>query len=279
MRRILTISHGLPILVLAAATTPAIAADDAAHIEQTLVQTRRQAEEYTIAVGTPPRALRLLPEPVLKWSNPEVGEIYGNVFLWTERGRPAVVASLHRWFSPHTHLSHEFTSLSDEAVSAERSGGVVWKTTLPGIKFQPVAEAPPPAESAAARLLQIRSLARQFSARSTDREGVSHELRLLTQPIHRYQPPAEGPSAERWLDGGLFAFVLGTDPELFLLIEAQPVQSDQFQWRFAVARMNSIDLRLLHAGREVWSAAQLPWAEVGNHRGPYTTFRINSAND
>src|SRR5688572_6180120 len=52
-------------------------------------------------------------ERVLKWSNPSVGEIHGNVFLWTIDRCPAVVGSFYKWFTPHTHLTHEFHSLAE----------------------------------------------------------------------------------------------------------------------------------------------------------------------
>ena len=50
-----------------------------------------------------------------------------------------------------------------------------------------------------------------WKADSTDRE----ELRLLPKPLYRYEPKA-GPV----IDGAVFAFVMGTDPESLLLIEA-----------------------------------------------------------
>ena len=48
------------------------------------------------------------------------------------------------------------------------------------------------------------------------REGSDREeLRLLPQPVYRYE--SEDPEVQ---DGGVFAFVQGTDPEVLLLLEA-----------------------------------------------------------
>src|SRR5207247_2374244 len=88
------------------------------NIEAALKLTQAAAAEYEIRVGSEDKPLELQSEPVLRWSNPDRGEIHGNVFLWTRAGRPLVVASLHKWFSPHTHMSHEFQSLAEEPLSA-----------------------------------------------------------------------------------------------------------------------------------------------------------------
>ena len=51
-------------------------------------------------------------------------------------------------------------------------------------------------------------------------------MRLLAQPIYRYEN-----TKGDLIDGGLFVFVLGTDPEAFLLIEARRPQSGAPEWR------------------------------------------------
>ena len=76
--------------------------------------------------------MTLQPEPVLRWSNPIVGEIYGDVFIWTSKGRPEVVASLHKWYSPNHHSAIEFVSLSTGRFVAERGGREIWAPSRPG---------------------------------------------------------------------------------------------------------------------------------------------------
>ena len=79
---------------------------------------------------------------------------------------------------------------------------------------KPIPNAPTPGETAAQRLRQMRELAKEFTNRQTRRDGVEQENRLMTQPIFRYE------GTEPLIDGSLFAFVQGTDPELWLLIKA-----------------------------------------------------------
>lgn len=240
------------------------------NIEAALKLTRESAGKYEFTLSVSNDMLVLREQPILRWSNPERGQIYGNVFLWTNRGRPAVVGSLFKWFSPFTHMSHEFHSLSNSEIAARFQDDEVWKTSLPGVKWGDVPDSSAVAATPSARLLQMRQLAKQFSARSTDREGLKLELRLLAQPVYRYELEK---SETGLLDGALFVFVQGTDPELWLMLEAQQAGSDTpAVWKYALARMNSITFDVQYAGRDVWHLDMLPWADISGHKATYTSF-------
>jgi hypothetical protein len=131
------------------------------------------------------------------------------------------------------------------------------------VKFQPIPDAPAPAATPAGRLRQLRAMAADFSATKTDRKSISRQLRLLTQPIYRYESP------DHTETGALFAFVEGTDPEVFLLVETRTGDKGP-TWHYAVARMNSVEFHVSHRGHEVWSAKVIPWAQARNPREPYT---------
>jgi hypothetical protein len=135
-----------------------------------------------------------------------------------------------------------------------------------GVELKAVPGAPKPGATPAARLLQMRNLAAQFSVVADyglDKE-MKEDLRLLTAPIHRYQ------SAERDIvDGGLFAFTKGTDPDAILLIEARKVKDGEV-WQYAFARLNgSCGLRGAHKDDEVWKVERLPWKTVSDKKQPY----------
>lgn len=249
----------------AAADPPAA---DKERIEAALKLTSAEAAKYSFVLEDANRhEPKLVAEPVLKWSNPAAGEIHGNVFLWTSRGRPVVVGALFKWFTPHTHMSHEFHSLAETPLAGRYGEREVWRAPQAGVTFAPLAAAPPPADTPAHRLIQMRRLAREFTAAKRDRDGGVGELRLLTQPVYRYADPAGG-----LLDGALFTFVQGTDPEVFLLLEARDDRGAP-RWTFAAARMNSVAFTLRHGQRDVWKVDILPWADVQSHRQVYTTFR------
>jgi hypothetical protein len=246
--------------------------DEKARADEFRVFARREAAAYAIRLEGRDRPLTLQSEPVLKWSNPVVGTIYGDVFVWTSQGRPEAVASIYKFYSPLSHRANEFHSLALGRLSAARDGTTVWIPARPGVELKPIPGATAPADSASARLRQLRALAQEFTGRQTNREGVDRDMRLLAQPIYRY----ENTSGDL-IDGGLFVFVLGTDPEAFLLIEARRPSSGTPEWQYGATRMNSINLRINHRGREVWNAPEIPWSQVWDSREPYTVFRYELA--
>jgi len=249
-------------------SAPAATPVNKEQIETALKLTREAAERYDITLDDAgPTAATLLPDPILRWSNPAAGEVHGNVFLWTVNNRPTAVASIFKWFSPHTHMSHEFHSLASVPLRAKYSGRETWTTSAPGVTFSPLVGAPRPAPSAPQRLLQMRQFARSFSATKKERDNNTSELRLLPQPIYRYSS-----TDARVLDGSLFVFVQGTDPEVFVLLEALgPVENER--WSFAAARMNSVALTLRYEDKTVWSVPVMAWSDVSSHREIYTTVR------
>ena len=132
---------------------------------------------------------------------------------------------------------HIFCEIRPTATDAATRGLVPdWSTREPGIKPTKIPDALPPARTASLRLTQMRHLARRFEATIPPDIGDGQgSLRILAQPIFRYRSESHG-----ILDGAIFAFVMGTDPELIVLIEA--VESDDgHQWRFAAERNAGVE--------------------------------------
>lgn len=209
--------------------------------------------------------------PLLRWSNPTAGSVYGEVFLWSLEGRPVALASIYRWYHPFHDATVEFASISENPVSARDGAEPVWDATSPGIAFKNLQGAPAPAVSAGPRLAQMKAIARDFSAQLLDERGgeeVQRQLRLLNQPVHRYAAPALGV-----IDGALFGFVEGTDPEAWLLIEAFP-DGEGKAWRYALARMNvdAISIRYREANVQTWPNIREAWR---NRKAPYTLFSFD----
>jgi hypothetical protein len=258
---------------------PAEAPATSENIEAAFKVSLAAAADYEFRVGKDEheKPLDLVRESRLKWSNPAASDIQGNVFVWTRDSRPLVVGCFMKWFSPRSVMQHEFHSLMEEPLKARFHGEPVWATDEAGLKFEDVPGAPAPAAGEAQRLLQLRKLAREFSVTAKYRNAPDDtELRLLPQPIHGYAAPKQGV-----VSGGLFAFVRGTDPELWLLVEARGKDAASARWQFAAARMtNMAELRLRHQDQPVWEAGLLPWKEVsGSHEHPYTAFELKEVPD
>ena len=206
---------------------------------------KREAAEYRIVLHTKPEtAPALRDEPALRWTNPIRETDDGLVLLWLSGGRPEAVACFYRArLEGRSIEAHEFHSLATVPLTATRGGRTVWAPRGPGVTPSPISGAPRPASTPSERLRQMRALARQFKA-SVDLEKGGTELRLLSQPIFRYESEP---------DGALFAFVLTTDPEALLIIDDRPGAAGH-AWHYAFARMSNHSLVAKHRDRVVWGA-------------------------
>jgi len=82
---------------------------------------------------------------------------WGEIYVWTNRGRPVIVGSIFRGYIEQTQhrIFHEFHSLSLQPLFAGDGGAVRWQPEEPGIKFQPVRDAGEPDKNEAVRLKQM----------------------------------------------------------------------------------------------------------------------------
>lgn len=246
--------------------------DDSMQVEAAAMAKKVSAQCDFTTEGTVPTKLEMHSVPLLRWSNPTVGQVFGEVYLWTDNGRPAVVASMYRWFSPKWGDSLEVCSLSETSVTGRKGGVAFWSVEEPGLSLRALKDVDSPAKQPAGRLAQMRRMAGDFVADLVDTRsdvaGVSRQLRLLNQPIYRYPAPGE---KSTYSDGGLFTFVEGTDPEVFLILEA--TKSDASEWRFGLVRMNRDALRVTFRNKTIWTA---PFIEdvLNRSREPYAVFSL-----
>lgn len=229
------------------------------------------ASSYEIDLATePPTRLKLNEEPVLRWTNPVQANGAGEVYVWADRGRPEAVVSIYRFLGAggKPGLHHEFHSLAATPLTARGPEGRTWTPDRAGVELLRVPDAAEPASSPAGRRRQMRDIAEQFQIDKTDRQGDQRILRLLTQPIYRYQS-----TRDDVLDGALFAFVEGTDPEVLLLVEARTIDQRP-QWQYALARLNSVRLRASYNGRSAWEQGLIEYREYTRRDRPYSVFNI-----
>jgi hypothetical protein len=240
--------------------------DSAPGRRQDLEAMKQAAAQYKIGSDSDqPKKLVLVPEPILHWTNPLRKTTDGAVFIWVADGRPEVVASLYRYNLDGKLLEdHEFQSLAMTGLTAIRDGQRVWAPSAGGISLAPIPGAPKPAATPAERLRQMRALAHEFHAFFDTSEDHS-EMRLLPQPLYRYET-----NRAALLDGALFAFVLTTDPEVLLMIEARPVDGAS-AWHYALARMSMVNMRAQHKDQSVWKVEWVYDLEAPNK--PYVTLR------
>jgi hypothetical protein len=197
---------------------------------------------------------RLQAEPALRFTN-TVGTVTdGTIFFWFDASdRPVAAVQVYRTISGSWHQA--FSSLSARPLSA----GAVWNPRRPGVDFQPLPGAPKPAATPEQRMRQMRELLDGFKAEMNFKTW--HPLRPLTKPLVRY-----GKSGTDVLDGGVFAFVLTTDPEVYLLLEARNGERG-LEWQYAFAPEANSSIRCTWKGKSAWI---FDFDLAGNDsRGPY----------
>lgn len=226
------------------------------------------ARSYEL-IGENETPFKLVSRPILNWTNPERNTKAGSVFLWTNDGLPAAAMCIYP--SSETTLDHEFQSLSTTSFQASLNSRLVWKPTEAGITYESVPEVRPPGKAGPIRLTQMRALAREFTARIVKPNSAQIPLRLLPTPLYRY-PESETPRTV--VDGAVFAFVQGTDPEVLLMIESALDEKGSAQWRFALARMSMVPLEVIRESQVVWKT---DWAREAPDRGYYTIHDIPAA--
>jgi hypothetical protein len=213
-------------------------------------------------------ALTFSEKPLLRYSDPTRGLTKETVLLdasvWRlgKGGRPTALVTLeiYRSGADTGALAYEFLSLTPRSFSLDKQGrnSVGWDATGSALELHDFKDAPEPAKTPAARLIQMRQLAKRFTATETV-DGKPILCRLLTQPIDRYQSE-DG----KIVDGALFAFANATNPETGLFLEC-----DATRWSWGIVRLSSAEAKIELDGVKV---ASYPFfGEYGRRDGAYTS--------
>jgi hypothetical protein len=205
----------------------------------------------------PPEALAIVKSPLLRYDDPTRGlgertDGLQDAGVWRmgETGRPTALITLeiYRNGPKRAILSYEFLSLTPSPLELRSPRGPLWTPTSTDLTMTSLPKSPPPADSPRARLVQMRQLARRFTVQETlPPEDNKIECRLLAQPIDRYDG---GP--EKLLDGAIFAFANGTNPEVALLLECS-----EREWRYGLARLSSAAVEAKLDGETCFKAAKV----------------------
>ena len=207
----------------------------------------------------------LLARPVLRWRNVARGQDGEAMFvIWLQNGHPQAMASIYPW---QGDLMHEFDLLSRKpGLVAKSKEDVIWSPLTAGVEFRKVPAAKTPATSPVARLREMKAIAERFEGIMTGWNSTDSDiekLRLLPRPLYRYEISVDGRDDSHPIDGGLFAFATGTDPEIILILEAVSM-GDSTAWEYACVRATSGGLVMRLDSAEVWNASKFPQQALTN---------------
>ena len=256
-------------LMLLAAEDPA-ASPSAADALLALHRADAEAWKMIVGEGEGQTEAALNPKPIYIWTNPtRSGGQNGAVFVWLHQGRPVVIGSIFSHPEKGRRMvCHELHSLAEQQLLPERDPTSEPWEPQGVVAMQPLAGAPAVEGTTARRMTQMRALSKQFTAHSIDYQKERWQLRLLPQPMYRYEKPQR-----EVVDGAIFAFVTsaGTDPEVVLVLEARN-KGDRVGWFYRAIRFSDSDLHVQHGGKEIFSSIRDDKNQL--HFNPDHTYRL-----
>lgn len=192
---------------------------------------------------------KLVAKPIFRWTNPERNTDVGNIFIWTVHGRPH--ATLGIWPEGDKY-GYEMQSFASQPFLVRFANGEEWRQRTGALRFHFLKTDNPPNRSATRRLLEMRQILRsRFRAqvRNWDKDNPD-QLRFLTNPLFRYG--SEKPKGV--IDGAVFAFAHGTDPEMLAILEAREnPNSTELVWHYALGSATLFYLDAYLDGHHVWT--------------------------
>lgn len=196
----------------------------------------------------------IVEQPLLRHNDPARAHDKGTLWAWGTSGRPVAFAEVWQEVRGRVYWLHGLTLSSKSLVVLDSGTERLWAPERSHFELNPVPNAGVPAESKAARLRQLRDIARRFSAHQFwDPDNSRFELRLLAQPVHRYSDQERG-----IVDGAVFILANGTNPEIILLLEATQMKDAPPSWSYALIRTGSAELHVEIDGVEVWQDGRTP---------------------
>jgi hypothetical protein len=261
----------IPTSFLLAKDDPEKVKEEDAQRNKQLKAMQRSAEQFALSLADDAKkAFKFHEAALLRFSNPVSGTKDGAIYLWSNNGRPQAILKLYTY--DNKQFTHEWLSLSESAIVAEQDGKAIWSPELPGVAFREVPDAPKPAETAAERLRQMKSLSAKFSSAytATHLDSKPFELRLLSQPLLRYETTDDARA-----DGAVFGFAQSTAPAVLLMFETRRVK-DANRWHYGFASLVTGPVTAKLGETEVFSSTKdyarrdrkLPYLQLHNQPVP-----------
>ena len=238
-----------------------------AKIDEQLEFMKAEAAAYQFKKGSDSaEPLRFRADPAFRLGNQPADDVEdGAIFFWLgEDGRPE--ASLQIFLvknadAPKGLWAHEFNSLSTVSLVGTRRGRPSWSPNQPGLEYHRLSDVPKPAATSAVRARQMRGIMQDFHVNDYFKDNAWSDLRLLPTPIARY-----GKEGSAVIDGALFAFAIGTDPEACVFLEVRKGKEGP-EWFYAMGPLTCFSVKGSYKKKGVWD---LPRRRPdGNPKAPY----------
>jgi hypothetical protein len=237
-------------------------ADNANKRKLAVMRKLAEAIHVKTGEGEASNQAKLIPEPLFRFSDQARLLPDGSVWGWGTAGRPVMMVEFRTYDRTPGEWGYDLTATSDVQFSADVTGHGRWAPRKSDFKLLPAGDIAPPVTTEAARLRQMKQLARSLNA-SELWKGQRSELRLLPTEVHRYSDAASG-----IVDGAVFIFVVGSNPEAILLVEAHQADGGSAaagSWKYGLARMSAAEMTFRLGDSEVWKVPE-------DHGGPAASY-------
>lgn len=262
----------LTCLLIGLLLAPAVWADDeprkdadAAKARLKVVLAHMQSLDVRQARGND--AVPLRDVPVLVFGDSARANGNGTLWAFGKTGRPLAMLELYQPTGRNENWIHAVSLTSPGLVALKTPLGSKWTPEKSQITPQLFPKADKPAAKETVRLRQLKEMSRRFTAHEFwDPENSRFELRLLVQPVLRYQD-----AKSQIQDGAVFALAHRTNPEVVVLIEAIGNSPEEAKWHYGLARMGSAEMHVAIDDEEVWKVDRAVGV-VGKPTDPYWLF-------
>ncbi len=239
-----------------------------AETSQAVKEAREHMSEFNVLSLVKGREapIDMLPNPLLTYGDAARNNEAGTLWAWGKSGRPVAFVELYRNVGKDQPWVHALTMTSPELIQLKAPTGQRWTPKKSHFALRDVPGAPDVGGQPAVRLRQMKEISRRFEAHEFwDPNNSRFEMRLLVQPVHRYQD-----DAAKLIDGTVFVLAHGTNPEVLVQIEAHATQQPP-RWSYSLARLGSAELHVSIDSKEVWTEPRTPGI-VGQPVDPYWLF-------
>ena len=225
--------------------------------EELLKWTRSYSEKTRVAVlvNGKEQIGELKAEPVMRYSDEPRFISDATLWVWSVNSRPVAVQKVEvndvvavpAW-------TICFGSFAETNVEVNWPSGQTFKSKEPGWVFQPIPDADPPADRAVTRSLQMRALSRRFPGKvESGTPDSTAEMRLLPKPTYEYFDPET-----KLPIGAVFSFASsGTNPTIFVVIEARRDKDGRLSWYHAHTRMTANTGLLRLDDKTIWEFQEI----------------------
>jgi hypothetical protein len=173
--------------------------------------------------------------PVFRYSDARREILDAALWSYGGAGRPAALMKIETYkIDRGSKWVYCIASLSGDLIEATWNDGARFQSTEPGLELQAIPDGPQPGPTAGTRLLQLKRLTERFTAVIQNGEDNREPMRLMPTPICRYSDAEAG-----LIDGAVFGYTMGTNPDVLLVIELHESDSGDAEWRCGAAGMTS----------------------------------------